>query len=87
MEKESADVFNIQVGKFFINNYMLCMIRIKYNNIDGMLNLDTNEVLFYQFKYNGIREAIQNIESDIKANEQEIEIFNNLLGDLFTTSD
>lgn len=61
------------------------MIRIKYNNIDGILNLDTNEVLFYQFRYNGIREAIQNIESDIKANEQEIKIFNDILGNLFTS--
>ena len=62
------------------------MLRIKYNNIEGILNIDTQEVLFYQFKYSCILEAVQKLEHDLKAHEQEIKIFNELLGNLFITS-
>ena len=58
------------------------MIKIKYNNIEGVLNLETEEVLFYHFKYKNIVEAIKNLEYDIRRNKEEMEIFDNLLGDL-----
>jgi len=63
------------------------MIRIKYNNIEGVLNTYTEEVMFYHFKYSNILEAIKNLEHDILSNEKEIEIFNDLLSNLFITSD
>ena len=59
------------------------MMKIKYNNIEGMLNTNTEEVYFYQFKYKNIIEAIKNIEHDIKSNEEEIKIFDDLIGGLF----
>ena len=62
------------------------MIRIKYNNIEGVLNIDTREVMFYQFKYSCILEAIQKLEHDLKAHEKEIKIFDELLNDLFIIS-
>ena len=44
------------------------MIRIKYNNIEGVLNIDKHEVLFYQFKYSCILEdfAIYNSSEDTR---------------------
>lgn len=61
------------------------MIRIKYKNIDGVLNTETDEVLFYHFKYVNISEAIKRLEYDIETNEQEIKIFDELLGNLLIT--
>jgi len=63
------------------------MIRIKYINIEGVLNTHTQEVMFYQFKYSNILEAISRLEQDIKSSEKEIEIFDNLLKNLFVISD
>jgi wobble nucleotide-excising tRNase len=58
------------------------IIKIKYNNIEGVLNIDTNVVQFYHFKYNGIEEAIKHVEQDIENHKDEIEIFDNLMKDL-----
>ena len=63
------------------------MIRIKYNDIEGVLNTFTEEVMFYQFKYKNIIEAISNVEHDLQASEKEIEIFNSLLNGLNFISD
>ena len=63
------------------------MIKIKYNNEEGILNLSNGEVMFYHFKYLNIIEAIKFIEHDIESCKKEIEIFNNLLGNLLITSD
>ena len=63
------------------------MIRIKYNNHEGTLNTVTGEVFFYHFVYSCILEAIKHLEYDIQANEEEIKIFDELLGNLLTTSD
>ena len=63
------------------------MIRIKYNNIEGTLNTVTGKVYFYQFKYENILEAIRFLEHDIKSSEEEIKIFDDLVGHLFITSD
>ena len=84
MEKESEVVSCIEDNKYFINDFM---IRIKYNNIDGILNTNTNEVMFYHFTYTNIIEAIRNLEYDINSNEQEIKIFDEIIGNLFITSD
>lgn len=83
MEEEKEDTLNIVEDKYFIDDSY--MIRISYNNIDGLLNISTNEVMFYQFRYNSIIEAIQKLEHDICSNKKEIEIFNDLLGGLFST--
>ena len=61
------------------------MIKIKFNNIEGILNTETNEVMFYHFKYTNIVHAIKRLDHDIKANENEIKIFDDLLGGLFTS--
>ena len=74
----------IHLSVFFISN---CMIRIKYKSIDGFLNTETGAVMFYHFKYKNILEAIKKVELDIKSDEQEIKIFNEILGHLFITSD
>jgi len=58
------------------------MIKIKYNDIEGILNINTGEVMFYQFKYSGIIEAIRRLDHDIKSNKQEIEIFNSIFGNV-----
>ena len=62
------------------------MIRIRYNNHTGILNINTEQVYFYHFKYANILEAIQKVEHDIKANEEEIKIFDELLDNLLITS-
>ena len=59
-------------------------INIKFNNIDGILNTKSNEVMFYQFKYKSILDAIKRVEHDIKESKEEIQIFDDLLGNLFT---
>ena len=65
------------------DNYM---INIKFNNIAGILNTKSNEVMFYHFKYINIVEAISRLEQDIKQSKEEIQIFDDdLLGSLFTS--
>ena len=62
------------------------MIKVSFNKIEGLLNLNTEEVYFYQFKYKNIIEAIQNIESDIEKYKEETKIINKMLDKLFIES-
>ena len=55
------------------------LIHIKYNEIEGYLNLDTGTVQFYQFNYSDICEAIKNVEHDLESYKEEIKLFNSLL--------
>ena len=59
------------------------MLKVTFNNIEGFLNIDTEEVYFYHLKYKSILEAIQNLDDDIKKHKQEIDIMNTLLDSLF----
>ena len=58
------------------------IVNIKYNNIEGYLNMATEEVHFYNLKYKNICEAIRNVEHDIYIHKKEIQIFNEILEDL-----
>ena len=58
------------------------MLKITYKNFEGIMNIDTEEVMFFHFKYRSILEAINRLENDIISNKKEIEIFNDLIGDL-----
>ena len=55
------------------------MIKVIYNNIEGLLNLETDEVYFYHFKYKNIGEAVKTLENDVQCAKKEIEIFDNLI--------
>jgi len=55
------------------------IVHIKYNNIEGYLNIETEEVYFYNLKYKNIYDAIRNVENDISSHRVEIQIFNNIL--------
>ena len=58
------------------------MIHISYKNIDGYMNLDTDEVYFYHFKYKNILEAIKRLENDIENYKEKIKITDNLINNL-----
>ena len=58
------------------------MIRIVFDNMEGLLNPSTNEVYFLDFKYKNILVAITNIHYDIESKRKEFEVFENLIKDL-----
>ena len=59
------------------------MTKITFNNHEGFLNVDTEEVYFYHLKYINISEAVKHIDHDAKAYEEEIKTVNKMLENLF----
>ena len=54
-------------------------IKIKFNKIEGILDLDTGYVYFYQFTYKNICTAVKSIEHDILSYKKELEIVDELI--------
>ena len=58
-------------------------IRIEFNKMTGILDLECGHVYFYHFVYNDICTAVKNLEYDVYNYKQEIEFFDKLLNNLF----
>jgi hypothetical protein len=60
----------------------MTFINIQYEKHNGTLNIETNEVMFYHFKYIDITEAVRRLEKDIEQSEEELKIFDELFKEM-----
>ena len=58
------------------------IIKITFNDLEGSLNIETQEVYFYHLKYQTIIDAIKNVEIDILNHQKEIEIVDKIITNL-----
>jgi hypothetical protein len=58
------------------------IVHFKIDDIEGYLNVETEEVFVYHLKYKNIYDALKNVHHDLFSHRQEVLIMNDLINKL-----